>query len=79
LKQLGSDHPNVAIRYNNMGAAYQRKGNYNRALEYYKKALKIGQKSLGKNHPDTKHYQRKVDSMEALDPFGQHKWSSPKS
>ena len=78
LKQLGSDHPNVAIRYNNLGEAYQQKGNYDKALEYYRSALKIGRKSLGKNHLDTKHYQRKVDSIEALDPFGRHKWSSPK-
>jgi len=78
LKKLGPDHPNVAIRYNNMGTVYKRKGNYDRALEYYRKALEIAQKRLGKNHPDTKQYQKNVDSITATDPFGRHKWSSPK-
>lgn len=54
---------NYAAAYNNLGLAYQHKGDYDRAIEYYQKALKIGLKRLGKNRPYTKIFQRNLDSV----------------
>ena len=52
LKKLGNNHPDIAASYNNLGAAYDSKGNYERAIEYYEKSLAIRLKKLGSNHPD---------------------------
>ncbi len=43
--------PNYGDAYNNIGGAYDNKGDYDRALEYYQKSLKIGLKKLGPEHP----------------------------
>ena len=45
--------PEYGEAYNNIGLAYDRKGEYDRAIEYYQKALKIDIKKLGQEHPDT--------------------------
>jgi tetratricopeptide (TPR) repeat protein len=39
--------------YNNIGLIYNAQGDYNTALDYYKKALTIREKVLGTEHPDT--------------------------
>jgi CHAT domain-containing protein/Tfp pilus assembly protein PilF len=49
---LGPEHPDVAIDYNGLGAAYQDKGDYDRAISYYEKALAIRLKALSPVHPD---------------------------
>ena len=36
-----------------MGNVYEDRGEYDKALEYYKLALEIQEKVLGKEHPDT--------------------------
>ena len=36
-----------------MGQAYDSKGEYDRALEYYQQALAIKKATLGDNHPKT--------------------------
>jgi len=51
-KILGSEHPDTAISYNNIGRAYSKHGAYDKALEWYLKALKIREKVLGTEHPD---------------------------
>ena len=38
--------------YNNLGVAYGNKGDYDRAIEYYQKALKIDLKKLDPEHPE---------------------------
>ena len=38
--------------YNNLGLAYDSKGDYDKAIEYYQKALKINLKKPGPEHPD---------------------------
>lgn len=53
----------VAITYSNIGSAYKGKGDYDWAIEYFQKALKIGLKRLGRNHPYTKVYQRNLNSV----------------
>ena len=35
---FGEDNPNTAVSYNNIGAVYNEKGEYDLALEYNKKA-----------------------------------------
>ena len=37
--------------YNNIGSAYDSKGNYDKAIRYYEKDLKISLEKLGENHP----------------------------
>ena len=39
--------------YNNIALLYEKQGEYEKALEYYKKALNIRKEKLGKEHPDT--------------------------
>jgi len=41
-----------ASLYINLGAAYDSKGDYDEAIEYFQKALKINLKMLGPEHPD---------------------------
>ena len=48
-----SDHENAAHTYNVIGRAYDSKGEYDTALEYYKKSLDIYIATIGPNHPDT--------------------------
>ncbi|MBU4343974.1 MAG: tetratricopeptide repeat protein [Desulfobacteraceae bacterium] len=43
--------PDYGEAYNNIGMAYDSKGEYDRAIEYYQKALEIGIKKLGPEHP----------------------------
>ncbi len=42
----------VATLLNNLGLAWEGKGEYDKANEYYKKALQIDLKVLGENHPN---------------------------
>ncbi len=50
---LGTEHPDTATSYNNIGLVYQEQGDYTKALEYLFKALAIKEKVLGMEHPDT--------------------------
>jgi len=43
--------PDYGEAYNNMGLAYNHKGEYDRAIGYYQKALNIDLKKLGPEHP----------------------------
>ena len=51
LKTLGPEHPNVGKTYNNLGFSYAEKGEHDKTIEYYEKALAIGLKTLGPEHP----------------------------
>ena len=51
-KVFGSEHPDVATSYNNIGYVYYRQGDYAKALEFYTKALAIKEKVYGSEHPD---------------------------
>ena len=50
---FGERHPDTATALNNVGFAYGHKGDYERALEYYERALKIRMDLFGERHPDT--------------------------
>ena len=43
----------VAEVYHNLALVYYGQGNYENALEYYEKALKISEEKLGADHPNT--------------------------
>ena len=50
----GAEHPNVAIRTDNIGKILQDQGDLASALEYTQRALTILQNSLGAEHPRTR-------------------------
>jgi tetratricopeptide (TPR) repeat protein len=50
-KQLGPEHPNVAVSLNNLAALYLTKGRYSEAEVLHKRALAISEKQLGPEHP----------------------------
>ncbi len=53
---LTTDYLNVATYRNNLGAAWNAKGKYDKAIEYYEKALKSDLKVFGEDHPDVATY-----------------------
>jgi len=53
LEILGGEHIDTATGYNNLGAAYYSKGDYDRAIELHDKSLAIRLKIFGPDHPDT--------------------------
>jgi preprotein translocase subunit SecA/nephrocystin-3 len=46
-------HTATADSYNSVGVLYANKGDYDKALELFLKALEIREVTLGVNHPDT--------------------------
>ena len=40
-EKLGKEHPSTATSYHNIGSVFKSKGEYDKALEYYFKCLKI--------------------------------------
>lgn len=46
----GPNHPNVAIRVNNLGLVLRALGDLQGAKEHFARALSIFQKSLGEDH-----------------------------
>ncbi|KAJ3423841.1 tetratricopeptide repeat protein [Anaeramoeba flamelloides] len=52
IQTLGKEHLEVAKSYNNIGLVHYSKGNYEQALEFHQKSLKIKIQTLGKEHPD---------------------------
>ena len=38
---MGENHPDIATIYNNIGLAYQNKGEYDKSVHYLELALKI--------------------------------------
>ena len=63
LKQLGPDHPDVAISYNNIAVVYKAKKDLPKAKEYWGKAHAIFLKKLGPNHPNTKIVKGQLDAL----------------
>ncbi len=52
-KTLGDDHPQIAIRLNNLALLYESQGRYEEAEPLYLQALEITKKALGDQHPTT--------------------------
>ncbi|HNP34308.1 MAG TPA: serine/threonine-protein kinase [Woeseiaceae bacterium] len=53
LAQLGEDHEEVAMSYNNLGVVMRTKGNYAESRQYHEKALDIRRRVLPELHPKT--------------------------
>jgi tetratricopeptide (TPR) repeat protein len=54
-KQLGPNHVDVALTYNNIGLVYREKGDLDQAKDYFQRALEIKEKQLGPNHVKVAH------------------------
>lgn len=52
-KQLGQEHPLVAISFNNLAGSYEVQRRYEEAEPLYQQAIRIATKTLGENHPNT--------------------------
>jgi tetratricopeptide (TPR) repeat protein len=52
IAEYGERHPEIGIRYNNLGATYYNKGEYNQAIKYFEKSLEIGKEFYGERHPE---------------------------
>ena len=85
-KELGTEHPDTTIIYNNMADIYHGQGNHLNALKYYWKVLDIREKTLGKDHPDTATtynniawvYFHQCDNIHSLEFFGKASTSTEK-
>ena len=54
LKTFGENHPKIATRRNNLGRAWEAKGQHDKAIRYYELALASFLKAFGEDHPYTK-------------------------
>ena len=52
LKQLGSEHVEVTMTYNNLGRLHNDLGDLQQAKQHYKRSLAIRLKQLGPEHVD---------------------------
>lgn len=52
-RELGENHPDTALVYNNLAGVYNSQGEYEKAKELYQKSLVIYKRELGEKHPDT--------------------------
>ena len=59
IKKLGENHKWVASSYNNIGAVYSQKGDYDKALEYYIKSLSI----IGEKNPLAAHSYNNIGTI----------------
>ena len=57
---LTTDYSSAATYRNNLGAAWKAKGNYDKAIEYYEKALKSDLKTFGEDHPNVATYRNNL-------------------
>ena len=68
----------ISVLLNNMAGVYKAQGDYEKALEYYDKALKVKERTLGNDHPSTATtydnmagvYQEQGDYEKALKYYG---------
>ena len=61
LATFGEGHPQVAIYRNNLGSAWDAKGQYDKAIGYYELALATMKKVFGDNHPSTRTVQQNLE------------------
>ncbi|MFC1713998.1 tetratricopeptide repeat protein, partial [Candidatus Poribacteria bacterium] len=59
----GKDHPQVAIRVNNLGVALQGLGNLDGAKENFQRALEIFERRLGTDHRYTQGVRRNFERL----------------
>jgi tetratricopeptide (TPR) repeat protein len=51
-RQLGADHPNVAVSLNNLAGLYESQGRYSEAEPLFVRSLEIKERQLRADHPD---------------------------
>ena len=59
----GTEHQNVAVCHENIGAVCRKQGNLNEAKEHIFKALEIGQATCGEIHRDTAGYYKDLGEI----------------
>ena len=52
-KLIGKDHNSTANTLNNIGIVLKNQAKYDKALDYYNRALAVNEKVLGTTHPNT--------------------------
>mgnify|MGYP003959669617 CR=1 FL=1 len=57
---MTTDYPNAATYRNNLGAVWKAKGSYDKAIEYYEKALNSDLENLGEDHPNVATYRNNL-------------------
>jgi tetratricopeptide (TPR) repeat protein len=62
-KTLGSEHPDLAIRLNNLATVYSDQGKYAEAEPLLKRSLAIYEQKLGPTHPSTRTIRENYDSL----------------
>jgi tetratricopeptide (TPR) repeat protein len=60
---LGTQHPDVASGLNNLASLYKAQSLYKKAEPLYQRALRIAEKILGKEHPNTKTIQTNYNTL----------------
>ncbi|CAF1232014.1 unnamed protein product [Adineta steineri] len=60
-KTLPSNHPHLAIAYNNIGTLYYNMKDYSKALSYFERALDIWQRVLLPTHPEIKDVKNNIE------------------
>ena len=63
IKQLGLEHPDLALHYWWIGVALKEKNDISKAKEFIGKSHTIFLKKLGPNHPDTKNTKAELDAL----------------
>ena len=58
---LGKEHLSIALSMNNIGIAYENKGEYEKVLNMYQSALQINGNVFGNDSPDTKIHSCNID------------------
>jgi len=62
---LPSNHPDLAISYNNIGTVYYDMGEYSKALSYFERTLIIFQNLLPSNNPHLLSVQESIEIVKA--------------
>jgi len=57
---MTTDYSNAATYRNNLGASWNSKGHYDKAIEYYEKALKSDLNNYGEDHPNVATYRNNL-------------------
>ena len=57
---LTTDYPNASTYRNNLGASWNGKGNYDKAIEYYENALQSDLENFGEDHPNVATYRNNL-------------------
>ena len=66
METIGGEHSTVAGVYDNIGWVYDRQNDYEKALEYYRKAYRILVSSMGEDHPYAILVKERLTKVEAI-------------